>query len=286
MAYLDRRPWTETEDLAIRSLVETWGTRHWSKIAELLGSIHNVKNRSGKQCRERWHNHLDPSVNKDPWDSDEEGVLFNGYREFGNHWAEISRLLPGRTDNAIKNHFYSAVRRNLRKLRKTKPKLSGSLSNLLKNKEIADELTKRPSRGKTAKKPKIQIEREPCDREASSLLYHLYTSSRSGTPLAQPPPILCPSPSRHALEAATPTAEMNAMTPSAMLSTPMCKTSKFNFPDEVSAKFTWEAYELPMASEEPTTRDVRYDNYIGAQLQSPSNFLAPFSPLHCIPRNK
>lgn len=286
MSCLDRRPWTEDEDVAIRNLVSVYGTKKWSMISDKLETDYSVKGRTGKQCRERWHNHLDPSVNKDPWLSDEEQVLFDSYEKFGNHWAEIARMLPGRTDNAIKNHFYSAVRRNLRKLKKTRPRLTGSLSNLLRNKQVADELTRRPEK-LTHDRPKpiipeIKVETEACDHEASSLLYHLYTSSRNGTPKANPAQIVCPSPSRYSFDPFSPNAGIYAMTPSAMIGTPMFHTSKFSFPEEVSSKFTWEAYDLPVFSEEPTPREgIR----LSMQMQSPSNFLAPFSPLHCIPRN-
>ncbi|CAI2386005.1 unnamed protein product [Moneuplotes crassus] len=76
------------------------------------------KKRSSKQCRERWHNHLDPKINKEPITLDEERKIFEYHLEIGNKWAKIANILGGRTDNMVKNHFYGTLRRHLRKLNK------------------------------------------------------------------------------------------------------------------------------------------------------------------------
>ena len=59
---LNRRIWTNEEDEAIRQMVMKYGTKSWALIAENLSKEHSIAGRSGKQCRERWHNHLGTSI--------------------------------------------------------------------------------------------------------------------------------------------------------------------------------------------------------------------------------
>ncbi|KAK6123496.1 hypothetical protein DH2020_042760 [Rehmannia glutinosa] len=81
--------WTIEEDRILIHLVEKYGVRKWSRIAEML------KGRIGKQCRERWHNHLRPDIKKDLWTEDEDRILIEAHAEVGNKWAEIAKRLPG-----------------------------------------------------------------------------------------------------------------------------------------------------------------------------------------------
>jgi hypothetical protein len=100
--------WTPEEDELLRAAVARHGPRNWSLIsAEIPG-------RSGKSCRLRWCNQLSPGVERRPFTPDEDAVIVAAHAQFGNKWATIARMLHGRTDNSVKNHWNSTLRRQRR----------------------------------------------------------------------------------------------------------------------------------------------------------------------------
>ncbi|OMJ75733.1 hypothetical protein SteCoe_25071 [Stentor coeruleus] len=142
-----RKVWTVIEDEILFDLVNNIGKKKWVIVSAKMAKKLGFMSKTPKQCRERWLNILDPTITGGKWTDEEDMMLFEKYRTYGASWCKIAKCFSGRSGNSIKNRFYSIVRKNLRKLNKSKPKpqrIIGNLKVLLRDRGLQDMLIRIP----------------------------------------------------------------------------------------------------------------------------------------------
>jgi hypothetical protein len=83
-----RCAWTQEEDDTLVKVVSIQGPGQWAVVAS------HLRGRSGKQCRERWHNQLNPDICKEPWSEEEDRVIQEMQNKYGNRWAQVGVCVP------------------------------------------------------------------------------------------------------------------------------------------------------------------------------------------------
>ncbi|PAN12312.1 hypothetical protein PAHAL_2G258400 [Panicum hallii] len=108
---LKKGPWTAEEDQKLVSFLLNSGQCCWRAVPKLAGLL-----RCGKSCRLRWTNYLRPDLKRGQLSEEEEKTVIDLHAELGNRWSKIASHLPGRTDNEIKNHWNTHIKKKLRKM--------------------------------------------------------------------------------------------------------------------------------------------------------------------------
>lgn len=99
------------EDMRLTELVETHGAKDWRLISSMMPG------RNPRQVRERWYTYLSPDVNKKPWTEEEESLLIEKQKEFGNKWKHIASFFDKRTDINVKSKYHQLERQQKKKER-------------------------------------------------------------------------------------------------------------------------------------------------------------------------
>lgn len=102
-----KNAWIPEQDKELMKIIREFGgeTNRWSEIGK------RMKNRSGKQCRERYHNHLKADIKRGDWTQEEDDSIWKLQAEFNGQWAYIAKTLTGRSASAVKNRWHLVCRK-------------------------------------------------------------------------------------------------------------------------------------------------------------------------------
>ena len=162
---------TKEEDEIIQEFVKKNGPQNWPNITQYL------PHRSAKQCRERWFNHLSPDVSPCWWTPSEDEIIFKNYLKYGPKWALISKLMPGRSDNSIKNRWNSSIKKRICK-------------NELGESYLLPDTSKRHYRTRLMKQKQMENASSPSSNQDSASSTPIGQTNFSPFTIQQAPPLI------------------------------------------------------------------------------------------------
>uniref|UniRef100_A0A7N0V4L5 Uncharacterized protein n=1 Tax=Kalanchoe fedtschenkoi TaxID=63787 RepID=A0A7N0V4L5_KALFE len=101
--------WTQEEDDILREQIRIYGTDNWAIVAS------EFSDKTTRQCRRRWYTYLNSDFKKGGWTPEEDALLCESQRKYGNKWTEIAKMVSGRTDNAVKNRFSTLCKKKAKR---------------------------------------------------------------------------------------------------------------------------------------------------------------------------
>ncbi|XP_012092400.3 transcription factor MYB4 [Jatropha curcas] len=106
---LKKGTWSPEEDRKLVAYINRYGIWNWNEMPKAAGL-----SRSGKSCRLRWMNYLRPDIKRGNFSKEEDETILTLHEMLGNSWSAIAKKMPGRTDNEIKNHWHTLLKKRLR----------------------------------------------------------------------------------------------------------------------------------------------------------------------------
>ena len=130
-----RHKFTPEEDRHLNTLISIHGPKKWDQIALAMPG------RTGRQCRDRFHNYLKPTLINGPWTKEEDELLEKKVEEIGQHWNKIAKFFQGRSSNNIKNRWYTYICRhnNAAKAKEKSNQINNDDVNIITNSKSANE---------------------------------------------------------------------------------------------------------------------------------------------------
>ncbi|XP_054818310.1 transcription factor MYB97-like [Prosopis cineraria] len=263
---LKKGPWTAAEDAVLIDYVTKHGEGNWNAVQRNTGLA-----RCGKSCRLRWTNHLRPNLKKGAFSPEEEKLILELHAQFGNKWARMATLLPGRTDNEIKNYWNTRVKR---RQRQGLPLYSSDSDQTTTSAAPATSCT-RPFTGSTATKLDYYIQ-NPYPLSS----FHAGSSYSTHTPFLDPNslssssflsfPSHQPTSSLHIAPLHSKRCRTSLSLPDAQLTTPLVDLDGLNFPSQFNSS-SCQIFQSPLESSSSVPGVPSSSSILSTKMELPSN---------------